>query len=573
MKKLNEGVGLDAHWLECIDDATACLHQNTHYDKNGKPNNEDDDDPRLVVLNHSLLYLRYLQDCLKAKTDHSPKPGVAVLEGTDQEEHDLSKPVPFAVYAGHTSPKHDRDNIVKKPATKTKQSKQQNKPRATSNETKPFQFMLVPSQITSSNILSNKPRPPVPFFQPQGGSGGVEASPYRNASYNPFATLAFSDDEEEDDDEDDDNKKDTFNQDAGAAATSTATFAAAVNATVTAATTSNTINDAAAATAADDEAGDVVIPMQQLDMNAATDQEKEPNAAPNNQETTTDETSTESTMTIRRLLIRISTAQSDLMVRKASVVSQIVMAEMKRVLAAISGRGGYGDDGNDDYSVSESFSNNENMSVSEQSTSTSPRYNSNKSSSGKKKWSWYDIATFYTTALAHTRFSLGLADVQISTWLAERFQKEQEREQLRMIGLEAIAANGSSVSQQQPGDEEKERKLQYDRLVQDASIVQVCIASLIKSCDKYTHMAENRKAWLENKLRPQWESRDEVKERWGADRWKNNPAPKYTYAKQRAVFERLYKDIERALEALEKDDVHELEGMYATQIQGKLDAI
>eukprot|EP00588_Corethron_pennatum_P003841 CAMPEP_0194286694 /NCGR_PEP_ID=MMETSP0169-20130528/33066_1 /TAXON_ID=218684 /ORGANISM="Corethron pennatum, Strain L29A3" /LENGTH=348 /DNA_ID=CAMNT_0039033197 /DNA_START=126 /DNA_END=1169 /DNA_ORIENTATION=+ len=47
------------------------------------------------------------------------------------------------------------------------------------------------------------------------------------------------------------------------------------------------------------------------------------------------------------------------------------------------------------------------------------------------------------------------------------------------------------------------------------------------------HACERRRAALMAKLVPQWQSRDEVKERMGEQRWKENPNPKHTFAEMR----------------------------------------
>uniref|UniRef100_A0A7R9ZRE6 Uncharacterized protein n=1 Tax=Craspedostauros australis TaxID=1486917 RepID=A0A7R9ZRE6_9STRA len=177
----------------------------------------------------------------------------------------------------------------------------------------------------------------------------------------------------------------------------------------------------------------------------------------------------------------------------------------------------------------------------------------------------------------HSRFALFIANRHISLWTNDLYRQEQEKARLKEERAKAAAQSGTEtkVDDAFDGDsvEERRRQEMHDLLVQDASIVEVCIASLVKSCDKYTHMAKSRKAWLEAKLRPQWMSRDAVKQRFGLDRWKNNPNPTNDFAKRREIFERQLEAIKRALELHDDGNVHLLQGMFHEQIQTKLDSL
>lgn len=65
------------------------------------------------------------------------------------------------------------------------------------------------------------------------------------------------------------------------------------------------------------------------------------------------------------------------------------------------------------------------------------------------------------------------------------------------------------------------------------------------------HAAENRLAFVERKLNPAQEERDGVRTSMGDDKWKNNPAPKMTYAERIAQLKEEQADLLAALALLE----------------------
>jgi len=93
-------------------------------------------------------------------------------------------------------------------------------------------------------------------------------------------------------------------------------------------------------------------------------------------------------------------------------------------------------------------------------------------------------------------------------------------------------------------------------LEEDADIVAVSIESLTKERDRFVHLSKREEAKLIRELEPHWESRDRVKQSWGEERWKNNPNPKFAYAKLRREFEMRYHDIKNALMVLENMDMY-----------------
>lgn len=139
---------------------------------------------------------------------------------------------------------------------------------------------------------------------------------------------------------------------------------------------------------------------------------------------------------------------------------------------------------------------------------------------------WKLGAMQYQSSLEQIRLALDIADSQICKWISNSSEMEH-------------------VFQSSKED-----------LEEDADIVAVSIESLTRERDRFIHLSRREEAFLLQKLEPQWESRDEVKRSWGENRWKNNPNPKFEYAKQRRDFERRYQDIKNALLVLENMDLY-----------------
>lgn len=98
------------------------------------------------------------------------------------------------------------------------------------------------------------------------------------------------------------------------------------------------------------------------------------------------------------------------------------------------------------------------------------------------------------------------------------------------------------------------RTREKDALVEDANVVEVAIQNMTQRREKMLGLCHQEQNWLLRKLEPQWESRDEVKQRIGEERWKNNPRPKMDYAAQRREFEQRLRVVRQAMEALEALD-------------------
>jgi hypothetical protein len=137
-------------------------------------------------------------------------------------------------------------------------------------------------------------------------------------------------------------------------------------------------------------------------------------------------------------------------------------------------------------------------------------------------------ATQLQMALAKIHQALTVADSRISKWWTYMENGQ--------------AANATA------------RTREKDALVEDADIVEVAIQNMTERRAKLLNLCQQEQNWLIRELEPQWESRDEVKQRYGEDRWKNNPRPKQDYARLRIEYEQRLRAVQQAMEALQEMD-------------------
>ncbi len=100
---------------------------------------------------------------------------------------------------------------------------------------------------------------------------------------------------------------------------------------------------------------------------------------------------------------------------------------------------------------------------------------------------------------------------------------------------------------------------QKNYLVHDSNIVHVAISHFATDRDMYTNIANKRLKYLRTKLQPQWSTRDEVRNRIGSDRWRNNPNPKNDYAQLRERDEKELGDLVHSIQKLDCLDVDVVE--------------
>lgn len=146
---------------------------------------------------------------------------------------------------------------------------------------------------------------------------------------------------------------------------------------------------------------------------------------------------------------------------------------------------------------------------------------------------WSDAAETYARSYGCATVALAVADERSARIL----QAEQAHEWLGEDGA------GSS-----DGDE-------MAALADDASAVHVALTHFAGCRDRYLSLAERRAEHLRRKLEPQWVDRDEVKARWGQERWESNPRPRNNYARVRRDNERELRELERAQVVLLELDV------------------
>lgn len=157
---------------------------------------------------------------------------------------------------------------------------------------------------------------------------------------------------------------------------------------------------------------------------------------------------------------------------------------------------------------------------------------------------WMPGATALQCAIQAIHKALELADAQISKYYHQ--QQQQQPGGLRNKAQEEV----------DPVQRQRQRELQAD-----ADIVHVAVQALVRARDKYIQAAERQVQRLEKILQPQWQSRDQAKERLGAERWNNNPNPKLNHARLRQESEAELRQVQDALRSIHDSD---LEGLSAT---------
>ena len=142
---------------------------------------------------------------------------------------------------------------------------------------------------------------------------------------------------------------------------------------------------------------------------------------------------------------------------------------------------------------------------------------------------WTDGVERYTMAANCLQMALNAAD----------------EEYARLFVNQENAALSHSVVQQES------QSLRMQQLADDAEVVMIAIDFFGKEREHYSQTTERRRQYLYDKLTPQWSDRDEVKQKLGKERWKNNPNPKRDYAIQREENEKELRAIEEAMDRLD----------------------
>lgn len=178
-----------------------------------------------------------------------------------------------------------------------------------------------------------------------------------------------------------------------------------------------------------------------------------------------------------------------------------------------------------------------------------------------------NAAVPYTEGMDMRRLMIRIMNAQSDVWAAKAllFRKqsppawtqgaEQYAHCLHRIHSALILAD-SEISKWISANAVNSRTLLL--LTEDADIVEVAVQTMTTNRGNYLAAALDQEAYLMRKLQPQWQSRDDIKERMG-DRWFQNPHPKQDYAKMRAEYEQQLADVRKAVQCLEQLDTTEAE--------------
>jgi hypothetical protein len=143
---------------------------------------------------------------------------------------------------------------------------------------------------------------------------------------------------------------------------------------------------------------------------------------------------------------------------------------------------------------------------------------------------WKQGAKWYSDALEQIVEAQEQADFEVARWW------------LRLEAQESMQGGYQTAVQEQQS------------LQEDAEIVQVALEYFSRERHNFVKAAHRQMEYLNNRLQPQWESRDQAKNRIGEEKWTNNPAPKNTYYRMRQQDEKQLRQLKDALQELAKSD-------------------
>jgi hypothetical protein len=233
-------------------------------------------------------------------------------------------------------------------------------------------------------------------------------------------------------------------------------------------------------------------------------------------------------MTVRRFVIRLLASQSDLL----ALLSNLVVAAATQ---------------------STSLANTTLVPV--QATRSGRGRGRRQDSTPRSQPDWVQAALYCTTAIQGLQRATEYADSQIAQYLhhMEVIWLQQQMQQIQMAEQQPqLTAPPTQVSLEP--EQQQQQQVQQHLLMEDADICDVAVQRLLYERAKLMRLAQTQKQRLLQLLQPQWISRDEIRERVGNDKWKNNPAPKNDYSRLRAQHERQLKVINTALVTLEEQE-------------------
>jgi hypothetical protein len=233
-------------------------------------------------------------------------------------------------------------------------------------------------------------------------------------------------------------------------------------------------------------------------------------------------------MTVRRFVIRLLASQSDLL----ALLSNLVVA-----------------------AATQSTSLNTTL-VPVQATRSGRGRGRRHDSTPRSQPDWVQAAWYCTTAVQGLQRATEYADSQIAQYLhhMEVVWLQQQMQQIQMAEQQQQQQQLTPPTQVSLEPEQQQQQVQQHLLMEDADICDVAVQRLLYERAKLMRLAQTQKQRLLQLLQPQWISRDEIRERVGNDKWKNNPAPKNDYSRLRAQHERQLKVINTALVTLEEQE-------------------
>ena len=196
---------------------------------------------------------------------------------------------------------------------------------------------------------------------------------------------------------------------------------------------------------------------------------------------------------------------------------------------------------------------------------------------------WTQVASLATLAFEKGQAGLLLADSAVSLWFQEQEQLLMEQQQAIHEHFQQQNDQGEglpSTSNMDPTDllqlkqqvGGSQRSIQLSALTQDAEIVAVAIHQLVSYKERLEHDISRERSRLQNRLRPQWKTRDQVKQRLGTNYWYNNPAPKHDHSALREEDEAALRQLDDILNQMQLLQIDAL-SQSAYNLQQRLEGV
>jgi len=144
-----------------------------------------------------------------------------------------------------------------------------------------------------------------------------------------------------------------------------------------------------------------------------------------------------------------------------------------------------------------------------------------------KSREWVTGANLYAVSYDHVNNALSLADEQYAQ-LVELLELLNHYSAMNEVNDNSNDGERMTIRTMKQQIEQKKHNIS-----KDSNVVHISITQFASDIKLYTAMAKKRITQLQNRLRPQWDTRDEVKNRIGLERWRNNPNPKNEHADRR----------------------------------------